>query len=76
MSVNKGCNISLGPSIPAVLLTIVFLLLKVFDKVDWSYWVVFMPLWLPFAVVIAIYIILLILKILVTIYDYYKYYKR
>ena len=33
MSKNKGCSISLGPSIPAVLLTIVFLLLKVFDKV-------------------------------------------
>lgn len=73
MSENKGCNISFGPSIPAVLLTTVFLLLKVFDKIDWSYWIVFMPLWLPFAVVIAFYIILLIIKILVSIYDYYKY---
>lgn len=73
MSENKGCSINLGASIPAVLLTITFLLLKVFDKIDWSYWVVFMPLWLPFAVIITIYIILLILKIFVDIYDYYKY---
>lgn len=69
MSANKGCNISFGPSISAVLLTTVFLLLKVFDKIDWSYWIVFMPLWLPFAVVITFYIILLILKIIVSVFS-------
>ena len=70
MSENKGCNISFGPS---VLLTIVFLLLKVFDKVDWSYWVVFMPLWLPFAVVVAIFVIGVLLKLIIEIYDSLKY---
>lgn len=68
---NNGCNISLGPS---VLLTIVFLLLKVFDKIDWSYWVVFMPLWLPFAIMIAVGIIVLLLKLIIKIIDHIKYY--
>lgn len=67
----NGCNISLGPS---VLLTIVFLLLKVFDKIDWSYWVVFMPLWLPFAVAIAAGLIGLLLKLIIEIIDRIKYY--
>ena len=67
----SGCNISLGPS---VLLTIVFLLLKVFDKIDWSYWVVFMPLWLPFAIAIAAGLIGLLLKLIIEIIDRIKYY--
>ena len=71
MSENKGCNISFGPS---VLLTIVFLLLKVFDKIDWSYWVVFMPLWLPVAIVITAGLIGLLLKLIIEIIDYIKYY--
>lgn len=73
MSKNKGCSISLGPSIPAVLLTIVFLLLKVFDKVDWSYWVVFMPLWLPFAVVILFGILLFVVRLILDIIEYKRY---
>lgn len=67
---NNGCSISLGPS---VLLTIVFLLLKVFDKVDWSYWIVFMPLWLPLAIVLVIGILLLIVRLILDIIEYKKY---
>ena len=64
---NNGCSIGFGPS---VLLTIVFLLLKVFDKVDWSYWIVFMPLWLPFAVVMVFGILLLLVRLILDIIDY------
>ena len=71
MSANKGCNISFGPSI---LLTIVFLLLKVFDKVDWSYWVVFMPLWLPFAVAAVFGILLFVVRLILDIIEYRRYY--
>lgn len=70
MSENKGCNISFGPS---VLLTIVFLLLKVFDKVDWSYWIVFMPLWLPFAVVVTFGLLLLVVRLILDIIKYKRY---
>jgi hypothetical protein len=67
---NNGCSIGFGPS---VLLTIVFLLLKVFDKVDWSYWIVFMPLWLPFAVVVVFGILLLIVRLILDIIEYKRY---
>ena len=67
---NNGCSIGFGPS---VLLTIVFLLLKVFDKVDWSYWIVFMPLWLPFAVVIAFGLLLLVVRLILDIIEYKRY---
>lgn len=68
---NNGCSIGFGPS---VLLTIVFLLLKVFDKVDWSYWIVFMPLWLPFAIVGVFGIILLIVRLILDIIKYKRHY--
>lgn len=67
---NNGCSIGFGPS---VLLTIVFLLLKVFDKVDWSYWIVFMPLWLPFAVVVVFGILLLVVRLILDVIEYKRY---
>lgn len=67
---NNGCSISLGPS---VLLTIVFLLLKVFDKIDWSYWIVFMPLWLPLAIFIAFGLLLLVIRLILDIIEYKRY---
>jgi len=35
-------------------LTIVFVLLKAFDKIDWSWWLVFAPIWGPFALIFGI----------------------
>jgi len=40
------------------LLTIVFITLKLTDYIDWSWWWVLSPLWIPF-VVITIVIVLL-----------------
>lgn len=46
-------TVTIGPS-GMTLLTIVFVLLKVFHKIDWSWWWVFAPLWLPLVVFLAI----------------------
>lgn len=43
---NPGCNISFGG---INLLTIVFIVLKLCDVVDWSWWWVLAPSWIPFA---------------------------
>jgi len=56
-----------------MLLTLVFLFLKIFDKVDWSYWIVFMPLWLPICIAIGGYLLYLIAMLFVTIYNYIRY---
>lgn len=43
-----------------VVLTIVFVLLKVFGKITWSWIWVFAPLWLPFAIIAGIGLIIFI----------------
>ena len=42
-----------GPSILPVLF-LIFLVLKLCDVIDWSWWWVASPLWIPFAALIAI----------------------
>lgn len=49
MSEGNKTSVQIGPS-GATLLTIVFVLLKVFDKIDWSWWWVFAPMWIGAAI--------------------------
>lgn len=44
------------------ILTIIFILLKVFEVIDWSWWLVF----LPEIIAIALYVIISILSIITT----------
>lgn len=39
------------------LLTILFVLLKVFGKITWSWWFVFAPLWAPLAAICAVVLV-------------------
>ena len=41
-----------------ILLTVLFVTLKLTHVIDWSWWWVFAPLWLPVAVIIVIVIII------------------
>jgi len=40
----------------AGLLTIVFIVLKLLDKIDWSWWWVLSPLWIGFAIALLIFV--------------------
>lgn len=42
----------------SLLLFILFFLAKIFDKIDWSWWWVFSPLWIPLALILCIYSLL------------------
>lgn len=42
-----------GLGIPTILL-VVFLVLKLTNNIDWSWWWVLSPLWIPFALLIGI----------------------
>ena len=53
----KEGGISLG-----TILFVVFLVLKLTEKIDWSWWWVTSPIWIPVAFVLAITIILGILS--------------
>ena len=47
-------NTSNGVSLGTVLF-LIFLILKLTDKIDWSWWWVISPLWAPITAVILIY---------------------
>ena len=59
MENNKEITIPLV-GITNVLVFLAFFFAKIFDKIDWSWWWVFSPLWIPIAFVLFIIIIALI----------------
>lgn len=48
----------------AGVLFIVFLVLKLTDNIDWSWWWVTAPLWLPLALVLSVWLITIILMLI------------
>ena len=59
MSNEKTKSVQVGPGFLG-LLTILFIGLKLMDYIDWSWWWVLSPLWLPFAIIMSIFILVLI----------------
>lgn len=57
-------KITIGCTSPlAIIVFLAFFFAKIYDKIDWSWWWVFSPLWIPLALVIIVLLIILILKI-------------
>jgi hypothetical protein len=50
------------------LLALIFITLKLLDKIDWSWWWVLSPLWIGAALVVAILIVLGLVALVVTIW--------
>ena len=53
---------NINTSIPS-LLGIVFIVLKLTNNIDWSWWWVLSPFWIPLALFLIIFILIFILKI-------------
>ena len=51
------------------LLTIVFITLKLLEKIDWSWWWVLAPIWIPFCIVLIILMVIGIVVIIGWIWD-------
>ncbi len=62
---NKKSNS--GLSLTAVLF-IVFLVLKLTGNIDWSWWWVTSPLWMPFAILLGLFFIVVILIVIALIF--------
>ena len=60
METNKKITIQLVSPV-TVIIFILFFLAKIFDKIDWSWWWVFSPLWIPVSILIGIIGICLLL---------------
>ena len=54
MSNNQGGIGFLG------MLTIVFIALKLTDNIDWSWWAVFAPIWVPSVILIVVLLVLVV----------------
>ena len=57
-------NIQIGCISPlTVVVFLAFFFAKIYDKIDWSWWWVFSPLWIPALLIVIVFLIILILKI-------------
>ena len=57
-------KVTIGCATPAAIIVfLAFFFAKIFDKIDWSWWWVFSPLWIPALLCITFLIIIFILKI-------------
>jgi hypothetical protein len=45
---------------------IVFLILKLTDNIDWSWWWIFSPLWIPIALVIGLFALIFFFMLIYT----------
>lgn len=52
MSVDKNETNRTGIGFAGIL-TIIFVLAKIFDKIDWSWWWVFSPIWIPAGIIVG-----------------------
>lgn len=56
---SKNSNVSSGSIGIGTLLFMVFLVLKLTNVIDWSWWWVTSPLWIPFSIVVLCVIIMM-----------------
>lgn len=54
------------------LLAIVFIILKLIDKIDWSWWWVLSPLWIPVAFAIVVILLVLIGMGIYALYEWHN----
>jgi hypothetical protein len=59
-------TITIGPGFVG-LLTLIFVVAKLWGKIDWSWWWVFSPLWISGLLILAILIVALIIIITLVI---------
>ena len=62
MSKNSRNNNTTGGIGFCGLLTIVFIVLKLLEKITWSWVWVLAPMWLPFAIIIVIIVVCAVIK--------------
>ena len=63
---NNKITIKLVTPITTILF-LAFFIAKIFNKIDWSWWWVFSPLWIPYVILLGIVGVLLILCLIVNI---------
>ena len=63
METNNNDKIKISCSWPVPLIVfLAFFFAKIYDKIDWSWWWVLSPLWIPIVIAVILIIVILILK--------------
>lgn len=65
-SINRFLKVYLSRSI---VLTIIFLILKYHNVIDWSYFWIVSPLWIPFAILIVIFLPIILFALIINLFD-------
>ena len=60
MPQSKTANVSVTAGSPMVWLTVTLVILKALGYLHWSWWIVFLPLWGPFALFLGIGLVVLL----------------
>ena len=55
--------------IPNIIIFLAFFFAKIYDKLDWSWWWIFSPLWIPLALVLSIIILFSTFYLFVILFD-------
>ena len=67
----KKINVSLV-GVLNVVIFLAFFFAKIFDKIDWSWWWVFSPLWIPTAILLTICIIVALIYLAAVLISLWK----
>lgn len=59
---NKSSSSSSGIGFTGAL-AILFIALKLLDKIDWSWWWVLSPIWIPLAIALLVLIVMLVVYV-------------
>lgn len=55
-----------------VIIFLAFFFAKIFDKIDWSWWWVFSPLWIPIAIITLVIGIVALSYTIICLIDYFN----
>jgi hypothetical protein len=68
MSKSQDITIKVGTPLASIL-TIIFVLFKLTGNIDWSWWWVFSPLWLPALLFIAIGVLIIVISLIASMFN-------
>ena len=71
MENNKKITITYSWPI-AIIVFLAFFFAKIFDKIDWSWWWVFSPIWIPFAIALICVFIGALIYLVIKLIDICK----
>lgn len=68
MANKKEVSIKVGTPLCSIL-TIIFVIAKITGAIDWNWWWVFSPIWIPILLVLGIIAILFIIGLIIAIFN-------